>query len=63
MIFATTTKNKLRKRQGVTIAAAKPKRAVKPQTLAKKELDSFLALHVGKATDAYLRGLALNQTR
>lgn len=63
MTSATRTKKRAGIKQGVTIAAAKPKPAVKPKALAKKELNSFLALHVGAATDAYLRGLALKQTK
>ena len=61
-----TSTRRARKRvagkQALTIAAAKPKPAAKPKALAKKELNSFLALHVGEATDAYLRGLAMKQT-
>lgn len=63
MISATRTKKRVRKKQGVTIAAAKPRRALKPNALAKKELNSFLALHVGEVTDAYLLGLALDRAR
>ncbi len=58
MISAKSTKKRAARKQGVTLAAAKPKPAVKPKALAKKELNSFLALHVGEATDAYLRELA-----
>jgi hypothetical protein len=58
MSSAARAKKRERRRLGATISAAKPKRAVKPQTLAKKELNSFLALHVGEVTDAYLLGLA-----
>lgn len=63
MISARRTKKKVARTQGVTIAATKPKPAAKPKALAKKELNSFLALHVGEATDAYLRGLALSQAK
>lgn len=63
MITAARTKKRVRKRQSVSIAAAKPKRAVKPNALAKKELNSFLALHLGEVTDAYLLGLALDRAR
>ena len=63
MISAKRNKKRVAKRQGAIIAAAKPKHAPKPKALAKKELNSFLALHVGEATDAYLRGLVMNQTK
>ncbi|MGV8805457.1 MAG: Lcl C-terminal domain-containing protein [Polaromonas sp.] len=59
MISARRKQKRVAKKQGVIIATTKPKPAAKPKALAKKELDSFLALHVGEATDAYLRGLAL----
>lgn len=63
MTSAKSAKKRVARKQGVTIAATKPKPAIKPKTLAKKELNSFLALHVGEATDAYLRGLAQNQAQ
>ena len=63
MISAKRSKKRVTRRQGVMIAAAKQKPAAKPKALAKKELNSFLALHVGEATDAYLRGLVMNQTK
>lgn len=56
---AKSIKKRARKKQGVVIAATKPKLATKTKAISKKELNSFLALHVGDATDAYLRGLAL----
>jgi len=40
------------------VAILKSKPAVKSKVLANKELNSFLMLHVGEATDAYLRSLA-----
>ena len=51
-------KKRMAKKRKMAIAAAKPKPAVKPKVLAHKELNSFLMLHVGEATDAYLRSLA-----
>ena len=59
MIFAKSTQSKVARTPGATIAITKPKPAVKPEAPAKKELNSFLALHMGEATDAYLRELAL----
>mgnify|MGYP000919549749 CR=1 FL=1 len=44
-------------KQKLAIAAAKPKPTIKSKVLAQKELNSFLMLHVGEATDAYLRSL------
>ena len=63
MISARSTKKRVEKKRSVAIAAAKPKPAAKTKALAKKELNSFLALHVGEAADAYLRGLALKQAK
>lgn len=59
MISARSTEKKVARTPGVTIAITKPKPAVKPKALAKKELNSFLVLHLGEVTDAYLRQLAL----
>jgi hypothetical protein len=53
-----SAKKRLAAKQKIAIAAAKPKPAIKPKVLAQKELNSFLMLHVGQATDAYLRNLA-----
>lgn len=63
MISARLTKKRAARKQVVTIAAAKPKPVAKPTALAKKELNSFMVLHVGEATNAYLRGLALRQKK
>ena len=63
MSSARLTKKRAGKRQGAVIAITKPKPTVKTKALAKKELNSFLALHVGEAADAYLRGLALKQDK
>jgi hypothetical protein len=51
-------KRRKSQKQNMAIATAKPKPAVKPKVLTQKELNSFLKLHVGEATDAYLRSLA-----
>ncbi len=51
------------KKQGAMITAAKPKPVEKSKARAKKELNNFLALHIGDATDAYLRGLVMKQEK
>lgn len=58
MTSVKSAKKRAAIKQKMAIAAAKPKTASKPKVLAQKELNSFLMLHVGEATDAYLRGLA-----
>lgn len=58
MTSRKSAKRRTTKKQKMVIAAAKPKPAIKPKVLAHKELNSFLMLHVGEATDAYLRSLA-----
>ena len=45
-----------KKKKTAVIENLKP--AIKPYALSKKELNAFLTLHVGDATDAYLRDLA-----
>lgn len=59
MTLVKRTEKRVGGRHGVTIAAAEPKPAAMLRGVEKKELNSFLALHVGEATDAYLRELAL----
>jgi hypothetical protein len=59
MISAKSIQKKVPRTPGATSAITKPTPAVKPKALAKKELNSFLALHMGEATDVYLRELAL----
>lgn len=61
MTSAKSIKKRVGKKQVAIITANKPKPAVKPKVLAKKELNSFLALHVGELADAYLHRLAMNQ--
>ena len=51
------------KKQGAMITAAKSKPVAKSKAREKKELNNFLALHIGDAIDAYLRGLAMNQEK
>lgn len=58
MTSGKSSKKRTSKKQQMAIAAAKPKPAIKPKVLAHTELNSFLKLHVGEATDAYLRSLA-----
>lgn len=63
MTSAKSNKKMVSKKQGAMITAAKPKTAVKSKAQAKKELNNFLALHIGGATDAYLRKLAMIQEK
>jgi hypothetical protein len=60
MTSSKSAKKRSAKKRALAMATAKPKSklAALPYSLAHKELNSFLALHVGEATDAYLRGLA-----
>ncbi len=63
MTSAKLNKKMITKKQGAMITAAKPKLLTKPRTRIKKELNDFLALHIGDAIDAYLRGLAMSQKK
>lgn len=60
MTSGKSAKKRTLKKQQMAIAAAKSKPVIKPKVLAHKELNSFLKMHVGEATDAYLRSLATN---
>ncbi len=63
MISVKSNKKMVNKKQGAMITAAKPKPVEKSKARAKKELNNFLALHIGDATDAYLRGLVMKQEK
>lgn len=63
MTSAKSNRKMVNKKQGAMITAAKSKPVAKSKAREKKELNNFLALHIGDAIDAYLRGLAMNQEK
>ena len=63
MISAKLNRKIARKNRGAMITVTNRKSPQKPKVRIKKELNDFLALHIGDATDAYLRGLVINKEK